>query len=738
MRYGLVVTSTVLAVLIVVSVVPRPAQAWAASLKFAPKEVGQGTTPTFNLTVYNDGATGMDIYYVYAHFCWLDPGYAYYFKANDGTTDSVAWLSSITYSLPISLPQSFYGHCPVEITVKAQGHLDFSPYSVTYYGSITVDPTTPLRVSITASHSAVTPGTPVAFTSSVSGGSAPYAYQWSFGDGTRSTEANTSHAYASQGVYEVVLVVQDFMGTKVSAKGQISVVALPAQAPAPGQTLVVPVSFGIQRLTLINDTLAFSATCNITVSMESIKVQDGRTGQTYLDVGPGPCTVTLYIFNVSLTVPILIATPLGTAYSVKIPGVSGLTAGLVDVYLDLTVNLTATYEDMGLGLGTDRPTIQWDHWGPDDLVPINITADVGGTGDTKLFPAPYDIDATLGLGVSVKLLDVLQFPPWDFANLDFPGTPPVAIPVAVDLPPSPVAIAGAWAPGPYSLQVNWTPTHDNDFAAYDLRIRGPSTDYTTTIRDRSQSTLTLPAAPGTTYSMDLWAVDGAGQVSRMSSHTVATPHLPPPLQLAVSAAPASGIAPLPVAFSARPTGGLAPYAYAWDFGDGTSSTVADPSHTYEAPGTYRVTLVVQDSLGTRTSSEFTVGASGSLEGTAASDGREGPAPLVVSFSGTATGGDGPYIYEWDFGDGGTSVEQNPMHTYRSPGAYTVTLTVKDALGRASTTTVQVAAQTPPPAAFPQYAFLATMPRTVLYLSNLVLLVGFVVSVLALRRRKRHS
>ncbi len=145
--------------------------------------------------------------------------------------------------------------------------------------------------------------------------------------------------------------------------------------------------------------------------------------------------------------------------------------------------------------------------------------------------------------------------------------------------------------------------------------------------------------------MDLWAVDGADQVSQMSSHTVTTPHLPPPLQLAVSAAPASGIAPLPVAFSARPTGGLAPYTYAWDFGDGTSSTVADPSHTYAAPGTYRVTLVVQDSLGTRTSSEFTVGASGSLEGAAASDGREGPAPLVVSFSGMATGGDGPYICE---------------------------------------------------------------------------------------------
>ncbi len=71
----------------------------------------------------------------------------------------------------------------------------------------------------------MTPGTSVAFTSAVYGGSAPYAYQWSFGDGIHSTEANTSHTYASQGVYEVVLVVQDYMGMKVSAKAQISVVA---------------------------------------------------------------------------------------------------------------------------------------------------------------------------------------------------------------------------------------------------------------------------------------------------------------------------------------------------------------------------------------------------------------------------------------------------------------------------------------------------------------------------------
>jgi hypothetical protein len=52
----------------------------------------------------------------------------------------------------------------------------------------------------------------------------------------------------------------------------------------------------------------------------------------------------------------------------------------------------------------------------------------------------------------------------------------------------------------------------------------------------------------------------------------------------------------------------------------------------------------------------------------------------VQFYGYGFGGTEPYIFEWDFGDGETSTEQNPVHTYASEGEYTYTLTVTDALG----------------------------------------------------------
>ena len=55
----------------------------------------------------------------------------------------------------------------------------------------------------------------------------------------------------------------------------------------------------------------------------------------------------------------------------------------------------------------------------------------------------------------------------------------------------------------------------------------------------------------------------------------------------------------------------------------------------------------------------------------------------VQFSGSAIGGYTPYSWYWDFGDTHSSDEQNPMHTFTSPGEYTVTLTVTDDSGNTS-------------------------------------------------------
>lgn len=67
------------------------------------------------------------------------------------------------------------------------------------------------------------------------------------------------------------------------------------------------------------------------------------------------------------------------------------------------------------------------------------------------------------------------------------------------------------------------------------------------------------------------------------------------------ATPAKGVVPVTVQFTDRSwPGGADLTQWNWDFGDGTTSTIASPSHTYTAVGTYTVTLAVQSSLGSNT------------------------------------------------------------------------------------------------------------------------------------------
>ena len=75
----------------------------------------------------------------------------------------------------------------------------------------------------------------------------------------------------------------------------------------------------------------------------------------------------------------------------------------------------------------------------------------------------------------------------------------------------------------------------------------------------------------------------------------------------------------------------------------------------------------------------------------------GPAPLDVWFEGVAEGGDLPFSYEWSFGDGATSTERTPQHTFRIGGTYAIQLVIRDSRGTRATAnaTIEVAAGLPP-------------------------------------------
>jgi PKD repeat protein/photosystem II stability/assembly factor-like uncharacterized protein len=115
----------------------------------------------------------------------------------------------------------------------------------------------------------------------------------------------------------------------------------------------------------------------------------------------------------------------------------------------------------------------------------------------------------------------------------------------------------------------------------------------------------------------------------------------------------------------------------WDFGDGGTSNIPNPSHTYVAAGTYPVALTVHYGTCVSTYTENLIvrdscyGLVASF--TASADTVDLNTSGVVNFTDLSAGN---YTsIAWDFGDGGSSSTPSPNHTYASTGTYTVTLTL---------------------------------------------------------------
>lgn len=147
-----------------------------------------------------------------------------------------------------------------------------------------------------------------------------------------------------------------------------------------------------------------------------------------------------------------------------------------------------------------------------------------------------------------------------------------------------------------------------------------------------------------------------------------------------TASPESGSAPLQVSFTAAVSGSgcSGSPSFQWNFGDGGSSTEQNPVHTYQQNGTFNWNLTVSWA-GQSCQKSGTISVGGcqiTCEATVSP--TSGTAPLNVNFSAssTATGCDSEVSYEWDFGDGTKSSEQNVSHTYANEGNYTYTLTAK--------------------------------------------------------------
>ncbi|MCM3734494.1 collagenase [Bacillus cytotoxicus] len=120
-------------------------------------------------------------------------------------------------------------------------------------------------------------------------------------------------------------------------------------------------------------------------------------------------------------------------------------------------------------------------------------------------------------------------------------------------------------------------------------------------------------------------------------------------------------------------------SYLWDFGDGNTSTEANPTHAYEKEGTYTATVTITDDKGKESKEQMTVTVDRARE---TYYGEENSA-IQFKSDNSKTEGRKIVSYLWDFGDGNTSTEANPTHAYEKEGTYTATVTMTDDKGKES-------------------------------------------------------
>jgi PKD repeat protein len=203
--------------------------------------------------------------------------------------------------------------------------------------------------------------------------------------------------------------------------------------------------------------------------------------------------------------------------------------------------------------------------------------------------------------------------------------------------------------------------------------------------DGSTSALQNPShtyATAGTYTVTLTATNAAGSNTVTQTGYIVVSAVSTIPVAAFLSTVVSGTVPCTVQFLDYSTN--TPASWVWSFGDGNTSTLENPSHTYVIPGTYTVTLTATNTAGSNTVTKsgyitvtYTVPVAGFT-----SNVTSGTTPLYVRFTDIST--NTPTSWSWTFGDGGTATTQSPVYEYTDEGTYTVSLTATNSAGSNTT------------------------------------------------------
>lgn len=494
----------------------------------------------------------------------------------------------------------------------------------------------PPVAAFTAAPVSGSPPLQVQFTDQSTPGSADISrWDWDFGDGTRSSQRSPVHTYNQTGAYTVALTVTTSVGTDSERKESFILV----------QAVTTP------------PTAAFSAAPTFGDTPLTVTFHD--------ESNPGTSAITAWAWDFGD----------GGTGTARHPVHQYLTAG---VY---TVSLTVT-----TARGSDTMTKQ-DY----------ITVTVFPHADFQGAPRPAEVGHQVAFtDLSTPGASAITAWAWNFGD---------GVRSSQRNPSHSYSSFGVFD---VTLTVTNAETTDTEIkqdyirvyalpqAAFSVSERRPEIDTAVTFTDES----TAGSSPITTWLWDFgdgnqsaqqypdhaYAVGGAytvaltvstaeGQDTELKQGYVNVVVMP---TANFDAAPRDTLAGVSISFTDLSDPGTSPItAWLWDFDDNTTSTVQNPAHTYSAAGNFTVALTVtteegSDSISKEAYIHVVVPPTASFS----MDRNQANVGEAIQFTDTSVSGTDPLeSWAWNFGDGATSLERNPSHTYAAIGVYTVTLTV---------------------------------------------------------------
>ncbi len=473
---------------------------------------------------------------------------------------------------------------------------------------------------------------------------------WAFGDGNTATTTDASNIYASSGTYNVTITSTSNEGCVGASTQQVKVL-----------TELLPGSISA------NATICYSST---PASLSSVSLASGSTGTnqyqwqssldnstwsdisgaTATDYSPGVLTTTTY-YRRAVTTDI----GCGPSYttSIKITVYDDLAAGVISVNQTICYNTTpTTISQITTPTGGDGSwTYQWE-------VSTNGTSwsNVSGATATSYSPSNltvtmhYRLMATGGSGCGDIVSNTVVITVYLDLNAGLIGSGHSVCP---SNPANPLSTTSAATGGDGTYTYQWQSSTDN--------VNWTNVSGATSANYSSTTPLTVT----TYYRRNTTSGNGCGT---KATNSVAVTIAPLPVSSFILANHCFNDV-MPVTNNSSVTTGSIT-GWAWDFGDGNTSTAKVPSHVYATSGVKTVNLIVTTNIGCVDTATETVNVS-NVPTPSFSTVYDCDNEKMLFKNATSVNCGKISAFYWEFGDGTTSTTQNPSHAYASSGTYTI-------------------------------------------------------------------